>query len=111
LNQEKTSKTIAHGPQRIYGIVRSGKIIRLTQKAAYMHLKHPNWDITLMSHPLAVRPEHLAGELLVTGLQQGRQHHLGRRIRPAVVKLPFAAEALLTGAWQVRSTCNSSTQC
>jgi len=69
LNQEKTSKIITPGLQRMDGIVGSGKTIRRMQKAAHMHLKYPNWDITLMSHPRAVRPEHLAGQLLVTQLQ------------------------------------------
>ena len=50
LQQEKIGKTIAPGPQRIRGIAGSGKTILLAQKAAHMHLKHPDWDIALVFH-------------------------------------------------------------
>lgn len=46
--QEQISKTIPAGPQRIRGIAGSGKTVLLTQKAANMHLKHPDWDIALV---------------------------------------------------------------
>ena len=39
---------IPPGPQRIRGIAGSGKTILLCQKAARMHLKHPDWDIALV---------------------------------------------------------------
>ncbi len=39
---------ITPGPQRIRGIAGSGKTVLLCQKAAYMHWKHPEWDIALV---------------------------------------------------------------
>ncbi|ELR98349.1 pentapeptide repeat-containing protein [Gloeocapsa sp. PCC 73106] len=48
LNQEKIAKQIPPGPQRIRGIAGSGKTVLLCQKAALMHLKHPNWSIALV---------------------------------------------------------------
>jgi superfamily I DNA and RNA helicase len=50
LQQEKIGKTIAPGPQRIRGIAGSGKTILLAQKAAHIHVKHPDWDIALVFH-------------------------------------------------------------
>ncbi len=41
LNQEKIAKQIPSGFQRIRGIAGSGKTVLLCQKAAIMHLKHP----------------------------------------------------------------------
>ncbi len=48
LNQEKIGKQIPPGPQRIRGIAGSGKTICLCQKAAMMHLKHPDWKIAVV---------------------------------------------------------------
>lgn len=48
LQQEHIGKEIPPGPQRIRGIAGSGKTVLLCQKAAHMHLKHPNWDIALV---------------------------------------------------------------
>ncbi|MBB6099659.1 superfamily I DNA and RNA helicase [Deinobacterium chartae] len=48
LQQEQIAKTIPPGPQRIRGIAGSGKTVLLAQKAANMHLKHPDWDIALV---------------------------------------------------------------
>lgn len=48
LQQETIAKQIAPGPQRIRGIAGSGKTVLLCQKAAQMHLKHPDWDIALV---------------------------------------------------------------
>ncbi|HAX72627.1 MAG TPA: DNA/RNA helicase, partial [Firmicutes bacterium] len=45
LQQEGIGKSIAPGPQRIRGIAGSGKTLLLCQKAAYMHLKYPEWKI------------------------------------------------------------------
>jgi hypothetical protein len=42
LQQEKIAKQIPPGPQRIRGIAGSGKTVLLCQKAAHMHLKHPD---------------------------------------------------------------------
>lgn len=48
LQQEHIGKTIPPGPQRIRGIGGSGKSVLLCQKAAHMHLKHPEWDIAFV---------------------------------------------------------------
>ena len=40
--------SIPPGAQRMRGIAGSGKTVLLCQKAAHMHLKHPNWDIALV---------------------------------------------------------------
>lgn len=48
LQQEHIAKEIPPGPQRIRGIAGSGKTVLLCQKAAHMHLKHPEWDIALV---------------------------------------------------------------
>lgn len=46
--QESIGKVIPPGPQRIRGIAGSGKTVMLCQKAAHMHLKHPEWDIAIV---------------------------------------------------------------
>ena len=48
LQQESIAKTVPPGPQRIRGIAGSGKTVLLAQKAALMHLKHPEWRIALV---------------------------------------------------------------
>ncbi|MGL4501599.1 MAG: DEAD/DEAH box helicase, partial [Planktothrix sp.] len=48
LQQEEIGKQIPPGSQRIRGIAGSGKTVLLCQKAAHMHLKHPDWDIALV---------------------------------------------------------------
>ncbi len=48
LQQEHIAKEIPPGPQRIRGIAGSGKTVLLCQKAAHMHLKHPEWDIAFV---------------------------------------------------------------
>lgn len=48
LQQELIAKTIPPGPQRIRGIAGSGKTVLLAQKAANMHLKHPEWNIAMV---------------------------------------------------------------
>jgi superfamily I DNA and RNA helicase len=48
LQQEHIGKEIPPGMQRIRGIAGSGKTVLLCQKAAHMHLKHPEWDIALV---------------------------------------------------------------
>ncbi|QLG13243.1 ATP-binding domain-containing protein (plasmid) [Deinococcus sp. D7000] len=48
LQQERIAKTVPPGPQRIRGLAGSGKTVLLAQKAATMHLKHPDWDIALV---------------------------------------------------------------
>ncbi len=46
--QEQIAKQIPPGLQRICGIAGSGKTVLLCQKAAHMHLKHPQWRIALV---------------------------------------------------------------
>jgi len=48
LHQELVGKQVPPGPQQIRGIAGSGKTVLLCQKAAVMHLKHPDWDIALV---------------------------------------------------------------
>lgn len=48
LQQELIAKTIPPGPQRIRGIAGSGKTVLLAQKAATMHLRHPDWNIAMV---------------------------------------------------------------
>jgi superfamily I DNA and RNA helicase len=38
------------GPQRIRGLAGSGKTIVLALKAAYLHARHPDWDIAVTFH-------------------------------------------------------------
>ena len=46
--QEHIGKEIPPGPQRIRGIAGSGKTVLLCQKAAHMHLKHPEWKLAFV---------------------------------------------------------------
>jgi superfamily I DNA and RNA helicase len=48
IQHERIGKTIPPGPQRIRGSAGSGKTVLLCQKAAHMHLKHPDWDIAFV---------------------------------------------------------------
>jgi superfamily I DNA and RNA helicase len=48
LQQERIAKQIPQGMQRIKGIAGSGKTVLLCQKAAHIHLKHPEWKIALV---------------------------------------------------------------
>lgn len=43
--QARIGYTVVPGPQRIRGIAGSGKTVLLCQRAAQMHLRHPDWDI------------------------------------------------------------------
>jgi len=54
--QEKIGKQIPPGCQRIRGIAGSGKTALLCQKAAQMHLKHPQWDIALVFFSRSLYP-------------------------------------------------------
>lgn len=45
LQQHQVAVQTPEGPQRIRGLAGTGKTIVLAQKAAYMHVKHPEWDI------------------------------------------------------------------
>jgi superfamily I DNA and RNA helicase len=46
--QESIGKSIPLGAQRVRGIAGSGKTVLFCQKAALMHLKHPEWDIAFV---------------------------------------------------------------
>lgn len=48
VQQERIAKQIPPGLQRIRGIAGSGKTVLLCQKAAHMHLKHPDWDLAVV---------------------------------------------------------------
>ncbi|NES84508.1 MAG: ATP-binding domain-containing protein [Moorea sp. SIO2B7] len=48
MQQEHIGKEIPPGFQRLRGIAGSGKTVLLCQKAAHMHLKHPDWTIGLV---------------------------------------------------------------
>jgi superfamily I DNA and RNA helicase len=48
LEQARIGMQIPPGPQRIRGIAGSGKTLLLCQKAARMHIQHPDWDIALV---------------------------------------------------------------
>ncbi len=48
LQQEIIAKQIPPGMQRIRGIAGSGKTVILCQKAAIMHVKHPEWRIAFV---------------------------------------------------------------
>lgn len=48
LQQVHIGMEIPPGAQRIRGIAGSGKTVLLCQKAAHMHVKHPDWQIALV---------------------------------------------------------------
>lgn len=45
INQHKFGIQIPDGPQRVRGLAGTGKTVVLAQKAAHMHVTHPDWDI------------------------------------------------------------------
>ncbi|MGC1376991.1 MAG: hypothetical protein WA821_12240, partial [Anaerolineales bacterium] len=45
LQQHKVAIQTPTGPQRIRGLAGTGKTVVLAQKAAYMHVNYPEWDI------------------------------------------------------------------
>ena len=48
LQQLRIGTEIPPGAQRVRGIAGSGKTVLLCQKAAHMHLRHPDWDIAVV---------------------------------------------------------------
>lgn len=48
--QEKVAIQIPSGPQRIRGLAGSGKTVVMCMKAAWMHSKHPDWNIAYTFH-------------------------------------------------------------
>jgi superfamily I DNA and RNA helicase len=71
LSQEIIAKQIPPGPQRIRGIAGSGKTVLLCQKAAQMHLKHPDWDIAFVFHTRSLY------DLILNQLDIWLQHFTG----------------------------------
>ena len=52
LQQHKVAVQIPAGPQRIRGLAGTGKTVVLAQKAAYMHVNYPEWEILFTSTPV-----------------------------------------------------------
>jgi len=74
LRQESVAKQIPPGPQRIRGIAGSGKTVLICQKAALMHLKHPDWDIAVVFFTQSLY------ETIQRGLDQWLRRFSGGRI-------------------------------
>jgi superfamily I DNA and RNA helicase len=47
LQQHRVAFQVPSGPQRIRGLAGTGKTIVVAQKAAYMHVRYPEWDIVV----------------------------------------------------------------
>ena len=52
--QKYAAIEIPEGPQRIRGLAGSGKTVVLALKAAYLHVKHPEWHIVVTFHSRAL---------------------------------------------------------
>ncbi|MDA1051926.1 MAG: hypothetical protein O3C40_15780 [Planctomycetota bacterium] len=52
--QKKAALECPEGPQRIRGLAGSGKTIALALKAAYLHARHPDWNIALTFYSRAL---------------------------------------------------------
>lgn len=65
--QAEIGLQIPPGPQRIRGIAGSGKTLLLCQKAAQMHLQHPEWDIAIVFFTRSLYP--LISELVQSWIQ------------------------------------------
>lgn len=48
--QKQAAIETPDGPQRVRGLAGSGKTIVLALKAAYLHTRHPDWNITVTFH-------------------------------------------------------------
>ena len=55
--QKKAAVESPEGPQRIRGLAGSGKTIVLALKAAYLHAKHPDWDIVVTFYTHALKQQ------------------------------------------------------
>ena len=55
--QQAAAIEIPEGPQRIRGLAGSGKTIVLAMKAAYMHTKHPDWNIAVTFQTQSLKPQ------------------------------------------------------
>jgi len=47
IQQHRVAFQVPSGPQRIRGLAGTGKTIVIAQKAAYMHVKYPQWDMVV----------------------------------------------------------------
>jgi superfamily I DNA and RNA helicase len=79
LQQIKIGMQIPPGPQRIRGIAGSGKTLLLCQKAARMHLQHPDWDIALVFFNRSLY------ELMPHYVAQWLQYWTGEEVSPDFV--------------------------
>lgn len=100
LEQARIGMQIPPGPQRIRGIAGSGKTLLLCQKAARMHIQHPEWDIALIFFtrslyeliPNTVRQwvEYWSDGEMTPDLENGKlkvMHAWGARDRPGLYSL------------------------
>lgn len=55
--QKKTAIAYPEGPQRIRGLAGSGKTIVLALKAAYLHARHPDWNIVVTYYSRSLRQQ------------------------------------------------------
>ncbi|MFG6592629.1 DEAD/DEAH box helicase [Sulfitobacter sp. 1A12157] len=55
--QKKSAIAYPEGPQRIRGLAGSGKTIVLALKAAYLHARHPDWDIAVTYYSRALQQQ------------------------------------------------------
>ncbi|MGI0527306.1 DEAD/DEAH box helicase [Rhizobium giardinii] len=55
--QKKSAIAYPEGPQRIRGLAGSGKTIVLALKAAYLHARHPEWNIAVTYYSRALKQQ------------------------------------------------------
>lgn len=55
--QKKSAIAYPEGPQRIRGLAGSGKTIVLALKAAYLHARHPDWNIAVTYYSRALQQQ------------------------------------------------------
>ena len=55
--QNHAAVEYADGPQRIRGLAGSGKTVVLALKAAYLHVRHPEWKIAVTFHTRSLRQQ------------------------------------------------------
>ncbi|EJT06179.1 ATP-binding domain-containing protein [Rhizobium sp. CCGE 510] len=55
--QKKSAIAYPEGPQRIRGLAGSGKTIVLALKAAYLHARHPDWNIAVTYYSRALKQQ------------------------------------------------------
>lgn len=55
--QKKSAIAYPEGPQRIRGLAGSGKTIVLALKAAYLHARHPEWEIAVTYYSRALQQQ------------------------------------------------------